>query len=291
MSMTGVRLSKVKRLYHQKYRSEWENLPSFQHWLCRGADGYMAHCRICNVSILSRIASIKQHHNTRKHQKALKLAKNLLKLDEEKPSSLIMKPNKAVAMAAFVKKERMLKKPTTPKNVKNFLNEELHEDGEVEIHNSQTHSIILPSKRNFSISIKSSPTDTPTINEKTPNKISPQTHMETCSSDSMLEDLLGPEDIERESTDEIEREYIAEDGFVTETDHDLKIEELRMGDLQEDGMEEEHIINEFDLFGKSVALQLNNMELEDALLCQDRMQSVLTEFRLKIIKRQRKYHM
>lgn len=59
---------KVKRLYHQRYRTEWEKFPAFANWLRSSNDGYSAHCRICDINVLARLASIKQHLITRKHQ-------------------------------------------------------------------------------------------------------------------------------------------------------------------------------------------------------------------------------
>lgn len=124
---------------------------------------------------------------------------------------------------------------------------------------------------------------------------------ETNSNDSILEDLLGNEDMEQQYLQEISD---------SEMEQDMKpdaFQEFKMDDMQDD-LTDENIISEFDLFGKSVALQLNHMEvnykisffhgfllnsnnllqLEDALLCQERLQVVLTEFRLKILKRKAK---
>ncbi|XP_017043736.1 uncharacterized protein LOC108089832 isoform X3 [Drosophila ficusphila] len=74
---------KVKRLYHQRYRSEWEKFPSFSSWLRPSNDGYSAHCSICDANVLARLASIKQHLITRKHQESSKrvgiLSQNMVK--------------------------------------------------------------------------------------------------------------------------------------------------------------------------------------------------------------------
>ncbi|KAI8042737.1 hypothetical protein M5D96_004060 [Drosophila gunungcola] len=63
---------KVKRLYHQRYRAEWEKIPAFSAWLRSSNDGYSAHCIICDANVLARLASIKQHLITRKHQESSK---------------------------------------------------------------------------------------------------------------------------------------------------------------------------------------------------------------------------
>lgn len=77
---------------------------------------------------------------------------------------------------------------------------------------------------------------------------------ETNSNDSILEDLLGNEDMEQQYLQEISD---------SEIEPDMKpdaFQEFKMDDMQDD-LTEENIISEFDLFGKSVALQLNHMEV------------------------------
>lgn len=110
-----------------------------------------------------------------------------------------------------------------------------------------------------------------------------------ASNDSILDDLLGNEPMANEQ----EQEYVVEgeaelidENVMEEVNAEVGYEEL-MPELNDDAMSEDAIISEFDLFGKSLALQLNNMDLEDALLCQERLQVVLTEYRLKILKRKR----
>lgn len=60
----------------------------------------------------------------------------------------------------------------------------------------------------------------------------------------------------------MEQQYLQE---MSESDvePDIKpdsFQEFKMDDMQDD-LAEENIISEFDLFGKSVALQLNHMEV------------------------------
>lgn len=79
---------------------------------------------------------------------------------------------------------------------------------------------------------------------------------ETNSNDSILEDLLGNEDMEQQYLQEISD---------SEMEPDMKpdaFQEFKMDDMQDD-LTEENIISEFDLFGKSVALQLNHMEVSN----------------------------
>lgn len=126
---------------------------------------------------------------------------------------------------------------------------------------------------------------------------------DTCSNDSLLEDLLGSDDMEPQYLHEMNDQDVE-----TNVKHD-PYQEFKYDDYHDhdDNTTDENIISEFDLFGKSVSLQLNHMEvicmfvfnvsmikanisfqLEDALLCQERLQVVLTEFRLKILKRKAK---
>ncbi|XP_017130029.1 uncharacterized protein LOC108147799 isoform X2 [Drosophila elegans] len=146
---------------------------------------------------------------------------------------------------------------------------------------------------------KPNPKPKPKLNNKMQPKIKSEVKLEQmdaqdmASNDSILDDLLG--------TEPLVQEYVVENEFIEEHDHQyqeqvgydeemvhIKQDEPELhGDYQDDTVSEDAIITEFDLFGKSLALQLNNMDLEDALLCQERLQVVLTEFRLKILKRQR----
>ncbi|XP_016973264.1 uncharacterized protein LOC108040333 isoform X2 [Drosophila rhopaloa] len=232
---------KVKRLYHQRYRTEWEKIPEFSGWLRPSNDGYSAHCVICDANVLARLASIKQHLITRKHQTVVK---SELCKDENNPELLAsittLKPK------AKPKPKHKLKSKMQPK-MKHELKEERMEDDEI------------------------------------------------ASNDSILDDLL--------RTEPLAQEYVVENEFVEEHEHQdvheqeayeeeemihIKQDEPDLHvDLHDDDISEDAIISEFDLFGKSLALQLNNMDLEDALLCQERLQVVLTEFRLKILKRKR----
>ncbi|KAH8333138.1 hypothetical protein KR074_006759, partial [Drosophila pseudoananassae] len=230
----------VRRQYHQRYRSEWERFPSFSHWLQPSHDGYSAHCKICDVNVLARLASIKQHHITRKHQEAMKcndfLCKNLIKEELEAAMQL-------------------------PENTRAYSTK-------------------------GSSKIKSKPKAKPKIKKEE------VVDEDLASNDSMLDDLLGGEPLETH--------YIPEECAIDETqEQEAHIEEEVYEEINnkqeheineefnEDLLSEENVMSEFDLFGKSVALQLNNMRLEDALLCQERLQVVLTEFRLKILKRKR----
>ncbi|XP_017130027.1 uncharacterized protein LOC108147799 isoform X1 [Drosophila elegans] len=230
---------KVKRLYHQRYRADWEKIPAFSAWLRSSNDGYSAHCIICDANVLARLASIKQHLITRKHQTMVK--------------------------------------------------GELCKDN----HNPDLSASITTVKP------KPNPKPKPKLNNKMQPKIKSEVKLEQmdaqdmASNDSILDDLLG--------TEPLVQEYVVENEFIEEHDHQyqeqvgydeemvhIKQDEPELhGDYQDDTVSEDAIITEFDLFGKSLALQLNNMDLEDALLCQERLQVVLTEFRLKILKRQR----
>ncbi|XP_034474203.1 uncharacterized protein LOC117781541 isoform X2 [Drosophila innubila] len=217
-------VGKVRRLYHQKYREDWEKFPSFASWLCRSADGCSAHCKVCDANVLARLASIKQHHNTAKHQKAIKNYPF-----GQKPFS------RGGAKAQKVVRNGKPK----PKIIKRIKAEKVDQ-------------ILEP--------------------------MDP----DTCSNDSLLEDLLGSDDMEPQYLHEMNDEEAETD------DRHEPYQECKYDDYHDDNTTEENIINEFDLFGKSVSLQLNHMELEDALLCQERLQVVLTEFRLKILKRKAK---
>lgn len=78
---------------------------------------------------------------------------------------------------------------------------------------------------------------------------------DTCSNDSILEDLLGNDDMEQQYLQEISD---------TEIEQDVKpetIQEFKIDEMQEDNLTDDNIISEFDLFGKSVSLQLNHMEV------------------------------
>lgn len=60
----------MKRKYEQHYRPEWEENPLFSAWLCKcREDSYSAFCKACNTKILPRMASIKEHSNSAKHNK------------------------------------------------------------------------------------------------------------------------------------------------------------------------------------------------------------------------------
>ncbi|XP_034101499.1 uncharacterized protein LOC117566129 [Drosophila albomicans] len=232
----AVTTVKVRRLYHQKYREEWERFPSFAPWLCRGDDGYSAHCKICDANVLARLASIKQHNNAVKHQKAMQSYNPGLKIENMKTENLKNESSKPVPQKAVIVKPK-------PK-IKRIKVEKID---------------------------PTSPVPPPEMDME----------LDNCSNDSILEDLLGNED-------DIEPEYLHSVGeqvinIKPETIHEFKIDETN-----EENFEDDNIISEFDLFGKSLSLQLNHMELEDALLCQERLQVVLTEFRLKILKRKAK---
>ncbi|EDW39968.1 GL20681 [Drosophila persimilis] len=232
--------SKVKRLYHQGYRAEWESIPSFSLWLRPSNDGYSAQCQICDATVLARLASVKQHHNTRKHQES-------------------MKCNEFLSM-------NMIKA----------------EDG------------IIPNEPK--------PKPKPKAKAKPKMKIEKieavEDHEMASNDDSILDDLLGNESLERaylsegENVDEREEQHIGEpeteelETEMIQMKHD-DVNGVQLEDMHEVSIPEENIMSEFDLFGKSVSLQLNHMDLEDALMCQERLQVVLTEYRLKILKRNR----
>lgn len=214
-------MSKVRRLYHQKYREDWEKFPSFSAWLCRGDDGFSAHCKICDANVLARLASIKQHHNTAKHQKALSCSQfgdNVSKGSEEHELQLIIVCFQSIPIKlepSEIKEEpkpqRLIITPKTKPKIKRFKTEKLENNtGAIE--------------------------------------------QETCSNDSILEDLLGNEDLEQQYLQEMSE---------SDVEPDIKpdsFQEFKMDDMQDD-LAEENIISEFDLFGKSVALQLNHMEV------------------------------
>ncbi|XP_043643518.1 uncharacterized protein LOC122613414 isoform X2 [Drosophila teissieri] len=242
---------KVKRLYHQRYRTEWEKYPAFSSWLASSNDGYSAHCKICDVNVLARLASIKQHLATRKHQNMIKgeLSKDEHDPDLEasiiSPKSTKPKPKPKVYPKQKTRSKMLTKIKTEPKV-------ESMEEEEDEI----------------------------------------------ASNDSILDDLL------RTDQPYQEQEYVVDNEFLEEQQHETDLQDQEVvyeeemihlkpdepeihNEFQVDAMSEDAIISEFDLFGKSLALQLNNMDLEDALLCQERLQVVLTEFRLKVLKRKR----
>ncbi|KAH8377172.1 hypothetical protein KR093_003876 [Drosophila rubida] len=226
--------NKVRRLYHQKYREDWERFPSFAPWLCRGDDGYSAHCKICGANVLARLASIKQHNNAVKHQKAMKSYQPQLKTQNINAVPISKNgPSKPVSQKTVAK----------------------------------------PKPKSKRIKLDKTPTSPPPPAE--------EMEPDTCSNDSILEDLLG-------NDDDIEPEYLhSVDEQVNE--QNIKTETLQeFNEFNDDNLTDDNIISEFDLFGKSLSLQLNHMELEDALLCQERLQVVLTEFRLKILKRKAK---
>ncbi|XP_022221987.2 uncharacterized protein LOC111073791 [Drosophila obscura] len=237
---TPIRGGKVKRLYHQRYRTEWERNPEFSQWLSPSNDGYSAHCQICDADMLARLASVKQHHNTRKHQESIKcnafLSMNMIKSEQ---------------------------------------------------------GITFESKPKAKPRAKSKP------KIKLISKMEPMEDQEIASNDdSILDDLLGNESMERKYLSEGEQVDGTELQHTDEQDVEemeaeimhMKHDEdngMRLEDIQEVSIAEENIITEFDLFGKSVSLQLNHMDLEDALMCQERLQVVLTEFRLTLLKRNR----
>ncbi|XP_017841895.2 uncharacterized protein LOC108599526 [Drosophila busckii] len=218
-------IGKVRRLYHQKYRDEWEKYPDYRDWLCRADDGYSAHCRICDTNVLPRLASIKQHLNTAKHQKAIG--------NTSFESKIKCEP--------YIKQEKE--------------------------HGSHTQRKIKAKRPK-------------TEKQYEIEAIEP----DICSNDSILDDLLGNDDMNSQYIQEMSDQ----DMDVESRQEQLQDEELRIDNLEDKSVSEDHIISEFDLFGKSVSLQLNNMDLEDALLCQERLQVVLTEFRLRILKRNSK---
>ncbi|XP_016956717.1 uncharacterized protein LOC108029116 [Drosophila biarmipes] len=249
---------KVKRLYHQRYRTEWEKYPAFSSWLGSSNDGYSAHCRICDTNVLARLASIKQHLVTRKHQNMVK--------------------------GELCKREH---------------------DPDLEA------SIVPPDQKNKPL-VKPKPKPIPKFRKKGLTKVKAEPKMEKMeteeedeeigSNDSILDDLLRTD---QGHYQEEEQEFVVENELVDEQPreddevHEVVYEEELIGlkdtdpeihdSFQDDGLSEEGVLSEFDLFGKSLALQLNNMELEDALLCQERLQVVLTEFRLKLIKRKKEF--
>ncbi|KAH8374318.1 uncharacterized protein LOC110182336 [Drosophila serrata] len=254
---------KVKRLYHQRYRPEWEKFPAFANWLGSANDGYSAHCRICDVSVLARLASIKQHLITRKHQDGARcndfLSQNMIKGDSDavkqmcRPSAAKIKGDpdaqQHIGRSRAGSKPKAKPKPKANVKVKREL-KVVKREPRIERVEVVEHDI--------------------------------------ASNDSILDDLLGNEpmvNVPEEYVVEAEAELMDENVLEVENVEDA-YEEL-MPELNDDNMSEDVIISEFDLFGKSLALQLNNMDLEDALLCQERLQVVLTEFRLKILKRKR----
>ncbi|KAH8341597.1 hypothetical protein KR059_011627 [Drosophila kikkawai] len=240
---------KVKRLYHQRYRSEWEKFPAFANWLSSSNDGYSAHCRICDVTVLARLASIKQHLITRKHQDGAR-CNDFLSQQMCRPNAAKSKGDTDMGRSTASSKPKAKPKPKPTAKVKREPRE-IKREPKIERVEVVEHDI--------------------------------------ASNDSILDDLLGNEHMvnvaEEEYVVEGEAEMMDESVLEEETVEDA-YEEL-MPELNDDNMSEDVIISEFDLFGKSLALQLNNMDLEDALLCQERLQVVLTEFRLKILKRKR----
>ncbi|KAH8282817.1 hypothetical protein KR054_010069 [Drosophila jambulina] len=241
---------KVKRLYHQRYRPEWEKFPAFANWLESTNDGYSAHCRICDVNVLARLASIKQHLITRKHQDGAR-CNDFLSQQMCRPNAVKSKGDSEAqhhagrSTASGKPRVKPKPKPKVKREPKVVKREPRIERVEVEEH-------------------------------------------EIASNDSILDDLLGNEQmvaVPEEFAVEGDEELMDENVLEVENSEDA-YEEL-MPELIDDNMSEDVIISEFDLFGKSLALQLNNMDLEDALLCQERLQVVLTEFRLKILKRKR----
>ncbi|KAH8283552.1 hypothetical protein KR018_005576 [Drosophila ironensis] len=245
----------VRRQYHQRYRKEWEKFPSFCHWLQSSNDGYSAHCKICDVNVLARLASIKQHHITRKHQDAMKSS----------PLSKVSKVCKFISINPFFQ-------------------------AELEVAMQLPSDTSLPPK---------APQHKVRHKQRSRVKAEPQEERlmdedELGSNDSILDDLLRTEpldqEFETEEHDPMEEHDVdgsmEQETYVEEIMH-LKHDRDFQEELNADVLSEDNIMTEFDLFGKSMSLQLNNMELEDALLCQERLQVVLTEFRLKILKRRR----
>ncbi|EDW88412.1 protein TonB isoform X1 [Drosophila yakuba] len=255
---------KVKRLYHQRYRTEWEKYPAFSSWLASSNDGYSAHCKICDVNVLARLASIKQHLATRKHQESSKchniVTQNMIK------GELCKEEHDPDLEASIISP-----KPK-PKPKPKVYPKQKHQ---------ATRSKMLPK-------IKSEPKVESMEEEED----------EIASNDSILDDLL------RTDQPYQEQEFVVHNEFLEEQQHETDLQDQEVvyeeemihlkpddpevnNEFQVDAMSEDAIISEFDLFGKSLALQLNNMDLEDALLCQERLQVVLTEFRLKVLKRKR----
>ncbi|XP_032571431.1 uncharacterized protein LOC6613413 isoform X1 [Drosophila sechellia] len=244
---------KVKRLYHQRYRTEWEKYPELSSWLASSNDGYSAHCKICDINVLARLASIKQHLVTRKHQN---MVKGELDKDEHDPdleASIISSKAKSKAKSKPYPRQKprskMLQKIKNEMKVESMEEEEEEED-------------------------------------------------EIASNDSILDDLLRTDQPYQEQEFVVENEFLEAQQHETDLqDQEVVYEEEMMqlkpedpeinNEFQVDAMTEDTIISEFDLFGKSLALQLNNMDLEDALMCQERLQVVLTEFRLKVLKRKK----
>nr|NP_001260062.1 lethal (2) 05714, isoform C [Drosophila melanogaster]NP_652033.3 lethal (2) 05714, isoform A [Drosophila melanogaster]AAF52186.3 lethal (2) 05714, isoform A [Drosophila melanogaster]AAL28612.1 LD03394p [Drosophila melanogaster]AGB92598.1 lethal (2) 05714, isoform C [Drosophila melanogaster] len=243
---------KVKRLYHQRYRTEWEKYPELSSWLASSNDGYSAHCKICDINVLARLASIKQHLATRKHQNMIK---GELVKDEHDPDleASIISP----------KAKPKAKSKTYPRQ--------------------KPRSKMQPKIKND--------TKVESMEEETEED-------EIASNDSILDDLLRTDQPYQEQEFEVENEFLEVQQNETDLqDQEVVYEEEMIqlkpedteinNEYQVDAMTEDTIISEFDLFGKSLALQLNNMDLEDALMCQERLQVVLTEFRLKVLKRKR----
>ncbi|XP_033151192.1 uncharacterized protein LOC117135212 isoform X2 [Drosophila mauritiana] len=257
---------KVKRLYHQRYRTEWEKYPELSSWLASSNDGYSAHCKICDINVLARLASIKQHLVTRKHQESSKyhniLAKNMVKgeldKDEHDPhleASIISSKAKSKAKSKAYPRQKPRSKML--QKIKNEMKVESMEEEEEE-----------------------------------------EEEDEIASNDSILDDLLRTDQPYQEQEFVVENEFLEVQQHETDLqDQEVVYEEEMMqlkpedpeinNEFQVDAMTEDTIISEFDLFGKSLALQLNNMDLEDALMCQERLQMVLTEFRLKVLKRKK----
>ncbi|KQS70139.1 uncharacterized protein LOC6540823 isoform X2 [Drosophila erecta] len=241
---------KVKRLYHQRYRTEWEKYPEFSSWLASSNDGYSAHCKICDVNVLARLASIKQHLATRKHQNMIKGELSKDEHDPDLEASII--PTKP--------KPKPKPKPYPNQKPRSKLLTKIKNEAKVESMEEEEDEI--------------------------------------ASNDSILDDLLRTDQPYQEQEFVVENEFLEEQQQETDLqDQEVVYEEemihLKTDDpeinneFQVDAMSDDAIISEFDLFGKSLALQLNNMDLEDALMCQERLQVVLTEFRLKVLKRKR----
>ncbi|XP_068141560.1 uncharacterized protein l(2)05714 [Drosophila tropicalis] len=355
---------KVKRLYHQRYRKEWEDNPSFAPWLQASNHGFSAHCRPCSVDILARLASIKQHQNTVKHQNGMKCnqvllgnneARNVdvnhlaLSDEQEEYISLESKEEEYALMKNSVKPEQTESIPPykyrkeweeipsfspwlQATNIDylahcQFCNVNmLARIGSIKQHEtSAKHQKAVKNTNSISQGQEDEANLDVDHEEFFDSKTKPKTRAQSNSQqfykvervveynddnenmsndDSILETLLSAEEmgtysniedlVEIEDQHEEEQEQDQEPELDQQQDFYVQDTEMNEDELQpeeEKEDEENQIINEFDLFGKSVALQLNQMDLEDALLCQDRLQAVITNFRLRVLKRQKQAKM
>ncbi|EDW77593.1 uncharacterized protein Dwil_GK24477 [Drosophila willistoni] len=347
---------KVKRLYHQRYRKEWEDNPSFAPWLQASNHGFSAHCRACSVDILARLASIKQHQNTVKHQNGMKCnqvlldqndeARNALPDEHEEFISLESKEEEFATMKNSVKSEQIESIPPYKyrkdwEEIPNFspwlqasnIDHLAHckfcnvnmlaRIGSIKQHEtSAKHQKAVKYNKIYTNTISQIQEDEANLDVdheefldcKTKPKTRAQSNPEQLytverveykddndnmsNDDSILDTLLSAEEMgtysneedlveiedQNEEEQEQDQELDQQQDFYVQ-DVEMNVDELQ--EEQEKDDEENPVINEFDLFGKSVALQLNQMDLEDALLCQDRLQAVITNFRLRVLKRQK----